>query len=127
MKKFACFALLIGAGCATFHPTRQVKIDSDPPGMRVYFGISGSEAQAHQQREYVGTSPCTLTVPCDGEGRFVNKVSSFARPKAIIEAEPPYAATNLFAQQQVFIVPAIFVHPPPIPAAVFFDMHRPPP
>ena len=76
---------------------------------------------------FIGVSPCSVTVPCDPEGRFVNSISGFARPKAVFEAEPPAAATNLFAQAQEFIVPAAFVRPPPIPRAVFFDMHKPTP
>ena len=105
--------------------TRDVKIDTDPSGMRIYFGIAGTEELAREQREYIGLSPCTLTVPCDEQGRFKNKVSSFARPKAVLMAEPPASATNLFPQSQVFSVPATFVRPPPIPAAVFFDMTKP--
>jgi hypothetical protein len=104
--------------------TRVVKIETDPPGMRIYFGIAGTEARARDQREFVGTSPCSLTVPCDGDGRFENNVSGFARPKAVFMAEPPAGATNLFAQNQIFAVPAMFIRPPPIPKAVFFDMAK---
>ena len=127
--------LALACGCKTHTPTenaptkdtRVIRIETDPPGMRVYFGISGNEESARHQREYVGESPCKLTVRCDEDGRFLNEVSSFAHPKAVFEAEPPAGTTNLFAQQQVFVVPALFVHPPPIPQAVFFDMHKPPP
>lgn len=119
-------------GCAhtptEFAPTkytRMVKIETDPPGMRVYFGIAGTEEAARKQREYVGTSPCSLTVACDEEGRFQNNVSGFARPKAVFMAEPAANSSNLFAQSQVFAVPAMFIRPPPIPKAVFFDMTKP--
>ena len=105
--------------------TREVKVDTDPPGMRIYFGIAGTEDLAREQREYIGLSPCSVTVAVDKEGRFQNKVSSFARPKAVFMAEPPNSATNLFKQSQVFSVPATFVRPPPVPAAIFFDMTKP--
>ena len=142
--KFNCTAFLalaiVAIGCAHTPPekeaeevperapiqrTRDVRVDSDPPGMRIYFGIAGTEDLAREQREYIGMSPCTVTVPSDKEGRFQNKVSSFARPKAVFMAEPPASATNLFKQSQVFSVPAMFVRPPPIPTAVFFDMTNP--
>ena len=127
-------AAALVAGCSTYQPTEQaptkhtrvIKVSTEPAGMRVYFGISGTEDRAARQREYVGESPCSLTVPCDDEGRFLNKVSTFARPQAVIEAEPPTGATNLFAQRQVFAVPALFIRPPTIPAGVFFDMRRAP-
>jgi hypothetical protein len=128
-------ALALCAGCRTYQPTeyaptkdtRVVKIETDPPGMRIYFGKAGTETLAVTQRQYVGQSPCTLTVPCDGEGRFVNTISDWRRPKAIFEAEPPHGSTNLYAQKQIFAVPAFFTYPPPIPGAVFFDMHKPGP
>ncbi len=129
------FALAVMCGCYTRSPestsptrnTRLILIQTDPPGMRIFFGLSGTEARAITEREYVGQSPCGLTVKCDKEGRFENTSSGFTRPKAVLQADPPYGATNLFAQKQVFAVPAAFVHPPEIPKAVFFDLHKPPP
>lgn len=128
------FALAVVCGCYTRSPestaptrnTRLVLIQTDPPGMRIFFGLSGTEERAIAQREYVGQSPCALTVRCDKEGRLENTIGGLARPKAILQAEPPHDATNLFAQKQVFAVPSAFVHPPEIPKAVFFDMHKPP-
>ena len=129
------FALALVCGCYTRSPestaptrnTRLIVIQTDPPGMRIFFGLSSTEARAITEREYVGQSPCALSVKCDKEGRFENTGSALARPKAVLQAEPPHDATNLFAQKQVFAVPAAFVHPPEIPKAVFFDMHKAPP
>lgn len=130
MKHTALFLLIVATSCAhtpTEHAptrnTRTVKIETAPPGMRCYYGIAGTEERAVEQREYVGLSPCVATVPSDGDN-FPNNVSGFARPKAVFMAEPPDGATNLHAQRQVFSVPAMFVRPPPIPRAVFFDMHK---
>jgi hypothetical protein len=126
---------LIICGCKSpyqpteFAPTptsRRVKIETDPSGMRIYFGIAGTDVRAKQQREFVGTSPCVLEVECDEEGRFINRVSSLSRPVAIFYAVPPSEMTNLFAQEQTFVVPAMFIRPPPIPRAVFFDMRKSP-
>lgn len=120
------------AGCTTYQPTeyapsrntRAVKIVTDPPGMRCFYGIAGTEERAREQREYVGDSPCVAILPSEGDN-FPNTVSGFARPKAVFMAEPPANTAGLHAQAQVFDVPAIFIHPPPIPKAVFFDMHKP--
>lgn len=132
MKALYLLTAAIVCGCSTYQPTefaptattRRVKIETDPPGMRIYFGIAGTEDRSKRQREYVGTSPCAVVVDCDEAGRFVNRISSFARPVAIFYADPPSDATNLFSQEQSFAVPAIFVRPPPIPRAVFFDMKK---
>lgn len=131
MKTIALFALALAVGCAhtptEYAPTRDtraVKIITDPPGMRCYFGIAGTEDRAIEQREFVGLSPCVATVQSDEDDHFVNNVSSFARPKAVFMAEPPEGSTNLAPQKQVFAVPALFIRPPPIPRSVFFDMRR---
>jgi len=120
------FALaIVASGCRTPPPIRTVRIETDPPGARVYFGIAGTPERAREQRQYVGASPCVLTVPCDEDGRFVNTVSSFARPVAVFYADPPSGTTNLHAKSQTFAVPAAFVRPPPIPSAVFLDLTKP--
>lgn len=115
------------AGCETLEvaPTRTVRIETDPPGMRIFFS-NGREDMSEKEREYVGASPCSLTVPCDEEGRFINRVSSFARPVAVFYADPPHDAANLYSQRQTFGVPATFRRPGKIPSAVFFDMHKQP-
>jgi hypothetical protein len=130
MKQILALALFV-CGCAhtptEYAPTsnsRSIKIETDPPGMRCYFGIAGTEERAIRQREFAGMSPCVITVPSEGD-YFQNNVSGFARPQAVFMAEPPEGSTNLFAQRQVFAVPALFIRPPPIPRAVFFDMRKP--
>lgn len=118
------------AGCAhiptEYAPskkTRAVKIETDPPGMRCYYGIAGTVEGAVRQRGYVGISPCVAIIPSDGDN-FPNTVSKFARPQAVFMAEPPAGITNnVHPQKQIFAVPGIFNRPPPIPRAIFFNMH----
>jgi hypothetical protein len=118
---------VIVCGCHTpGERIRTVRIESEPPGMAVYFGIAGADDRAARQREYVGKTPCQLDIECDEQGRFVNRVSSFARPVATFYADPPASETNLFPQSQSFAVPAMFIRPPPIPRAVYFDMRKTP-
>lgn len=122
---------LIACSCKTMPPetispgkVRTVRIETEPAGMTIYFSIAGTQARADSQREYVGRSPCEVQIECDEQGRFVNRISSFARPVATFYADPPAHLTNIFAQKQTFAVPAIFIRPPKIPRAVFFDMTK---
>lgn len=134
MKKLIALAIcaVIASGCASDRPDangvdrhhRLVKIETDPPGMRVYFGYGATTNLALKEREYVGTSPCTYLAKSTAKGYFVNTVSQFAQPVAVFYAEPPALATNLYPQRQEFKAPAFVVRPAPIPQAVFFDMHK---
>jgi hypothetical protein len=106
---------------------KSIKVETDPPGMRIFFCVATSETNAMEQREYVGQSPCVVTVETDAQDRFVNKFSSFLHPVAVFMAEPPSTSTNLYAQRQEFQVPAAFHKAVKAPDAVFFDMHKPAP
>ena len=106
--------------------TKNIKVETDPPGMRIYFCISANETNAAAEREYVGQSPCAVSVKIDSDGRFQNNISAFKHPVALFAAEPPALQTNLFAQSQAFPVPALFHKTGKAPDAVFFDMNKHP-
>ena len=103
---------------------KTIKVETDPPGMRIYFAVAVTEKGAIENREYVGTSPCQVKVQVDGNGRFKNTFFGWTHPVAVFMADPPSTATNLFAQKQDFRVPAHFYKAPAAPDAVFFDMHK---
>lgn len=128
MKKslFVGVLALIAIAAYARSAGKTIKVETDPPGMRVYFCVASSEAKSVQEREYVGVSPCEVVVAVDGAGRFRNKISKFVHPVALFMADPPSGSTNLFSQEQAFEVPAIFHRAAAAPDAVFFDMHKKP-
>jgi hypothetical protein len=112
--------------------TKTVSIDSDPPGMRIYFGGGASEERAQASREYLGTTPLKAEIPCKKDGTFLIHgallYSAVVAPVAIFTAEPPVGSTNLFIQYQRFHQGAsVFVSADKVPPAIFFDMHKPAP
>ncbi|MDR3459679.1 MAG: hypothetical protein P4N60_19800 [Verrucomicrobiae bacterium] len=106
--------------------TKSISVETDPPGMRIYFCISATETNAMAAREYVGASPCSVKVKVDSDGRFQNQISSFKHPVAVFMAEPPALQTNLYPQKQAFPVPSLFHKAAKAPDAVFFDMNKKP-
>lgn len=105
-----------------------VKFESDPEGMRVYFGEGGEVPLAEKARSFVGITPCETKVKCDSAGLFnisgIKLYNSFRPAVAVFEAEPPAADTNLFKQQVTYDGDAHFKHADKVPDAVFFDMHK---
>lgn len=96
--KLAPLSLLILAGCATVPPTRQVRLESDPPGAHVFVSYGADERSA-KAREYLGKTPCAAEIPADGDGRIKIPAgfmvySSFVPPVAVFTAEWPGIATN---------------------------------
>lgn len=135
MEKIFVIGLLflLAAGCVNRSTAekpdlshRIVRIETDPPGMRIFFGYGASKNRAENEREYVGVSPCSYTANSTRNGYFRNTVSQFSKPVAVFYADPPSTETNLFSQRQTFNCPAFTVRPAPIPGAVFFDMHKKP-
>jgi hypothetical protein len=130
MKFLVTTALLgiLATGCASTPPFRTVKLDSDPEGMRVFYGEGGTPQIAEHSKGYVGTTPCTANVPCDRHGCFdiegIAFYNSFVQATAVFIAEPPFGTTNLFQQEVTYHGDAHFQSPDKVPPGVFFDMHK---
>ena len=128
------------AGCSNVGPRGQeplppryqhaVKLESDPPGMRVYFGTGGEIQMAEHARSFIGITPCETKIKCSRNGLFeiegIKVYNSFRPPVAAFMAEPPFGQTNLFRQDIIYNGEAHFHEADKVPDAVFFDMHKKP-
>jgi len=125
-------ASILIAGCVT-HPIankigraqKSIRVETEPPGMRIYFAIASDLNEAEANKSYIGQSPCSVVVKVDSDGRFVNPISGFIHPVAVFFAEPDSTTTNLFPKSQSFKIPAAFYYAPKAPDGVFFDMRKP--
>jgi len=121
--------LVLIAGCAS-KPLRVVKIESEPSGARVFFGVGPDERTAIAAREFVGTTPCQFTPRQQNRhGEFdvegIPVYSAFRQAVAMFMAEPPSGATNLFARSQVFHCETVWKSADMVPSGVFFDLTKP--
>lgn len=132
--------LALSVGCASVRDVHQVKLDSDPQGMRVFLTLSStpkptnpirSLMQMDAAREYLGVTPCTVSFTGDGDGFFVTPkiryISTYVGGSATFTAEPPRGATNLFPQSVHYRGNNHYVEGDKIPRGIFFDLHNPPP
>lgn len=123
--------IVLAVGCASAPKDRKrtVKIDSDPPGARIFFGAGTNEGDAERKRSYIGTTPLTWITEGNDEGEFETKgalvYSVFVPGAAVFFAEPPANATNLFKKKQVFHGGGLVNPPDKIPEGVFFDLTKP--
>lgn len=116
------------AGCKA-PPKRVVRIESDPAGMRVFYGDGANEDSAKPGRAYVGMTPCEFTPAQDDEARFdrsgIFLYTEFVQTAHIFWCEPPPAQTNLFPKRQVFHGAAVFQPADKVPEKIFFDLTTP--
>jgi hypothetical protein len=114
-------------GCAS-PPPPSVRVESDPPGARVFFGQGANEDFA-SPKDYIGTTPFTWLPPHNGNGEFqitgAMVYSTFVPSAVIVEARPPAGSTNFFAQRVVYHGGTIAHGADKIPAGIFFDLARP--
>lgn len=140
LSLFVVVVIVLCAGCASVPDVHQVTLDSDPQGAHVFLTMSSTpkpaekaraEAQMNSGREYLGVTPCIVSITGDGDGYFmtpqITVVSRFVGGSATFTAEPPSGSTNLFAQSVTYLGNNHFVEGDKIPRGVFFDLHKPPP
>jgi hypothetical protein len=103
-----------------------IKFDSQPEGAHVFM-VAGAQG-ASDARDYVGVTPCEITVKGTRSGYFITPkppfVGSFVSGTVKFTAEPPGGSTNLFSQSESFRTPARFKGGNKIPHAIFFDLTR---
>jgi hypothetical protein len=133
---FAIFLLGLVIGCVTTPlPTYTIKIDSDPPGARVFFSMSPLPRKekdksefSSREKDYIGLTPCSFILTGTRHGDFimpkVAKVSKYVGGTADFIAEPPSGSTNLFPQVVSFRGKSAYVAGDKIPSGIFFDMHK---
>lgn len=131
MKALLLLPLLLVACATPKDNTRIIKIDSEPRGARVFFGIGPNEDRADSAKNYIGVTPLEWKVEGNDEGSFqwtgIFIYSAAVRPAAVFTAEPPSGSTNLYTKRAVYHGPAMFVPTDKIPEGIFFDLTKPEP
>jgi len=106
-----------------------VRFESDPPGMRIYYGSGGEIKLAEKNISFIGLTPCEKKIGSTKDGDFeiegVTLYNSFRPAVAVFICEPPYGQANLFRQEKSYHSEAHFIPADRVPDAVFFDMHKP--
>ncbi len=117
------------AGCATAQPPVNIRIESDPPGARVFFGVGPNEQSADSGKQYLGVTPCTWSYQPNRDGTFklpgALVYSIFVPPVAVFTAVPPNDGTNFFTKRQMYHGGTVATPPDKVPAAIFFDLRKP--
>ena len=130
MKRFLPLAALAAlfAGCASPLPQKTVRIESDPPGARVFISTAVNATSAALGKDYLGTTPCEWTTTTRRNGGFILPEGPFGFTPGVIifSAEPPHGDTNLVSARQIFHGEAHFIDEDKVPSGIFFDLHRKP-
>lgn len=114
-------------GCASSKPY-PVRLESDPPGARVFLSLGATAKQAGKNRSYLGQTPCTATITGDRHGYFlipkIAYASDYVAGSATFIAEPPSGSVDQFPQSITYRGKTEYVDGDKIPQAVFFDMRK---
>src|SRR5690349_1241034 len=90
---------IISASCSTA-TIRQfpVRLESDPPGARVFYSESAAPQQSEKKNSYLGETPCVAMIDGTRSGYFklpeIAYVSNYMPGSATFLAEPPRGVTN---------------------------------
>jgi hypothetical protein len=103
---------LFVTGCSSYRgPVWVMRVESSPPGARIYSGTSDSYASA----EFLGTAPCNATIPAKAGGKIWGTRT--------IWAVPPVNSPGLYPQSSTF---GSMIHRSQLPSSLFFDLAKPP-
>jgi hypothetical protein len=125
MRNLFVLAIVVTlTGCATGPRTKAVRLESEPPGARVFIAYGVTEGKAVAET-YLGQTPTVAEIPAEKDGTFVIRphiafASSFGTPPvAVVIARH---GTNevrrvfkkaAFAREGDLIPPAMFFEFPP--------------
>ena len=133
MKALILLTAGIVCGCASAPEPDQppkgfkrVKLESNPPGARVFITYGTSHKQASQSAgDYLGTTPCTADIATQPDGSFtitkkIAFVNNFGEPRtALLVAEREgVTITNIYHAS------AFARRGDQVPAAVLFNFER---
>jgi hypothetical protein len=125
---YLVFSAFLIAGCASGPPVN-IRLESDPPGARVFFGMGPNEETADGAKQYLGVTPTNWLCKPNRDGSFdlpgALVYSIVVPPVAVFTAVPPDGATNLFTKRQVYHGGTIATPPDKVPGAIFFDLRKP--
>jgi hypothetical protein len=128
----ACSLLIIAsvcAGCATTS-TRQypVRLESDPPGARVFYSESAAPQQSEKKNSYLGETPCVAMITGTRSGYFklpeIAYVSKYMPGTATFIAEPPRGVLTSNTISFTYRGSTPYVDGDKIPQGVFFDFTK---
>lgn len=126
-RMLMALTVMLLCGCASTKPYA-VRLESDPPGARVFLSLGATSGQAAKNRAYLGTTPCTATITGTRHGYFeipkIAYASDYVAGSATFIAEPPHGAEGQFIQSVTYRGPTEWVQGDKIPQAVFFDMRK---
>ena len=101
-----------------------MKFESEPSGVRVFYGTGFNESNA-VPKNFVGATPCAFQPPQDRHGRFLLDglfgYSKFVPPAIVFEARH----TNGISRRVVYRGEAFKRDADKIPTGVFFDFTAP--
>jgi len=130
MKASALLVVVsICAGCSTTS-IRQfpVRLESDPPGARVFYSESAAPQQSEKKNSYLGETPCVAMIPGTRSGYFklpeIAHVSKYLPGSATFTAEPPRGVATSNAISFSYRGSTSYADGDRIPQGIFFDFTR---
>ena len=107
---------------------KSVRVETNPPGLRVFVGYGADLKNAIKRAEYVGQSPCTAEVVTDSRGRVeirntITLYNKAIQPVLVFIARGE--GTNGMEVTQSFKGGALLRGSDDVPAAIFLDAAKP--
>lgn len=130
MKALSLLACtIVFAGCSTTS-TRQypVRLESDPPGARVFYSESAAPQQSEKKNSYLGETPCVAMISGTRSGYFklpeIAYVSKYMPGSATFTAEPPRGVLTSNTISFTYRGSTGYIDGDKIPQAIFFDFTK---
>ncbi len=117
------------SGCSGVH-YKTVHFDSDPQGQRVFLAYTANIGNKLENKQFLGTTPCTNAVLVDRHDEILIEqgriafYSGFVQPCAVFSCEPSFSETNLHRQTIVLRGEAHWREADIVPSSLFFDLHK---
>ncbi|HEX5219987.1 MAG TPA: hypothetical protein VFZ59_10510 [Verrucomicrobiae bacterium] len=117
------------AGCSTTS-TREypVRLESDPPGARVFYSESAAPQQSEKKNSYLGETPCVAMITGTRSGYFklpeIAYVSKYMPGSATFTAEPPRGVPTSNTISFTYRGSTPYVDGDKIPRGIFFDFTK---
>jgi len=130
MKALSLLIVALGCAACSTTTTRQfpVRLESDPPGARVFYSESAAPNQSEKKNSYLGETPCVAMIPGTRSGYFklpeIAYVSKYLPGSATFTAEPPRGVTNSEPLTFTYRGSTGYVDGDRIPQGIFFDFTR---
>ena len=105
-----------------------VRLESEPPGARVFYSESATPNQSEKKNTYLGETPCVAMITGTRAGYFtlpeIAYVSDYVPGSATFIAEPPRGVTNTAPISFSYRGSTRLMDGDRIPRAILFDFTR---